>query len=40
MTDDVRRFYDELAPDYDAIYHDWSATVQRDGELLHGPVGP
>lgn len=29
MTDDIRRFYDELAPDYDAIYHDWDATVQR-----------
>jgi glycine/sarcosine N-methyltransferase len=40
MSDDVRRFYDELAPDYDAIYHDWDAAVQRDGALLHGLVGP
>jgi glycine/sarcosine N-methyltransferase len=40
MTDDVRRFYDELAPDYDAIYHDWDATVQRDGALLDALLGP
>jgi glycine/sarcosine N-methyltransferase len=39
MTDDVRRFYDELAPEYDAIYDDWDATVQRDGALLHGLLG-
>jgi glycine/sarcosine N-methyltransferase len=39
MTDDVRRFYDELAADYDALYDDWDVTVQRDGVLLHGLVG-
>ena len=39
MNDDVRRFYDELASEYDAIYHDWDATVLREGALLDRLLG-
>ena len=31
---DARRFYDELAPDYDALHADWPSSVRRQGEVL------
>jgi SAM-dependent methyltransferase len=40
VADDVRRFYDELAPDYDAIYVDWDSAVARNGALLDHLLGP
>lgn len=30
----VRRFYDQLAADYNLIFGDWDASVQRQGETL------
>jgi SAM-dependent methyltransferase len=31
---DARDFYDELAPDYDAIHSDWHASVRAQGAVL------
>ena len=31
---DARTFYDELAPDYDALHADWPRSVRRQGEVL------
>jgi glycine/sarcosine N-methyltransferase len=31
---DARTFYDELAPDYDALHADWPQSVRRQGEVL------
>jgi SAM-dependent methyltransferase len=32
--DEVARFYDQLASDYDRIYVDWSASIARQAELI------
>jgi len=34
MGDSVRRFYDELAGEYDLIFADWRQEVQRQSEVL------
>jgi len=34
VSHDPRTFYDALAPDYDAIFADWPASVARQGALL------
>ena len=34
VTYDTRIFYDQLAPDYDAIFVDWDAAVRRQGRLI------
>ena len=34
MADDVRAFYDELAPLYHLVYDDWEASVARQGTAL------
>jgi SAM-dependent methyltransferase len=31
---DARAFYDELAPDYDALHADWPESVRRQGDVL------
>jgi glycine/sarcosine N-methyltransferase len=31
---DARAFYDQLAPDYDALHVDWPQSVRRQGEVL------
>jgi glycine/sarcosine N-methyltransferase len=40
---DARTFYDELAPDYDALHSDWRESVRRQGEqldsLIRGELG-
>lgn len=33
-TDEIRAFYDQLAPDYTALFRDWDASVVRQGEIL------
>lgn len=38
MTHDTRIFYDQLAPDYDAIFADWDAAVRRQGRLIAGLI--
>jgi hypothetical protein len=43
MSDPVRDFYDALAPYYEVIYADWSASVRRPGavldRLIHAELG-
>jgi SAM-dependent methyltransferase len=34
MSDELAAFYDRLSDDYHRIYSDWSASVQRQGEIL------
>ncbi|HET6175114.1 MAG TPA: class I SAM-dependent methyltransferase [Gaiellales bacterium] len=31
---DARSFYDDLAPDYDALHSDWPQSVRRQGDVL------
>lgn len=33
--DPVRHFYDDLAADYDLIYPDWNAEIERQGGAIH-----
>jgi glycine/sarcosine N-methyltransferase len=33
-TDGVRRFYDDLAPDYERIYADWETSSRRQAQAL------
>lgn len=39
MTDENVAFYDGLADDYHLVYHDWAASVERQGEALHRLIG-
>lgn len=34
MSDENTSFYDGLADDYHLVYHDWGASVERQGEAL------
>lgn len=34
MSDENISFYDGLADDYHLVYHDWAASVERQGEAL------
>lgn len=34
MTDGTAAFYDGLADDYHRVYHDWPASIERQGEAL------
>ncbi|HVS65351.1 MAG TPA: class I SAM-dependent methyltransferase [Thermoanaerobaculia bacterium] len=36
---DTRRFYDDLADDYDLIYADWEASVRGQGKLIESWLG-
>ncbi|MEV5607689.1 methyltransferase domain-containing protein [Streptomyces sp. NPDC052225] len=36
----VRRFYDELAPDYHRIFADWDASMDRQARALDALLGP
>ncbi|MFC8534975.1 class I SAM-dependent methyltransferase [Streptomyces sp. NPDC057249] len=35
----VRDFYDDLASDYDLMYADWQASIERQGAALSGLIG-
>ena len=37
--DRTRRFYDELAQDYDLIFADWNASVRRQGSVIARLIG-
>lgn len=34
MSDENTAFYDDLAEEYHLVYHDWEASVERQGEAL------
>lgn len=38
-TGATRRFYDDLAKDYDQVYANWSASITRQGESLNDVLG-
>ena len=35
MDPSVTKFYDDLAPVYHLIYHDWDEAIQRQSQALH-----
>lgn len=35
----VRRFYDELAPDYHEMFRDWDAAIEWQAKALNGFIG-
>ncbi|HJZ85931.1 MAG TPA: class I SAM-dependent methyltransferase [Polyangia bacterium] len=37
---DAQRFYDDLAPEYEAIFVDWDKGMRWQGELIAGLLGP
>src|SRR3970040_2006858 len=37
--DDVRTFYDDLAPLYHLVYENWEASVARQGSALASLIG-
>jgi glycine/sarcosine N-methyltransferase len=39
-TDGVRRFYDDLAEDYERIYADWAASSRRQAAALEALIPP
>ncbi|HEY3378840.1 MAG TPA: class I SAM-dependent methyltransferase [Armatimonadota bacterium] len=38
MHEDIAGYYDDLAPYYKLMFHDWEASVQRHGAILDGII--